>query len=80
MAISDELTELQQNTTALGTIRASMREKLVAKGVDASTHDFADFPSDVESIPSGGGGTKYDGYAFFATQIKLEWRELNGSL
>jgi hypothetical protein len=48
MSIADKLTQL-------GTIRTSMREKLVAKGVDASTHDFADFPSDVESIPSGGG-------------------------
>lgn len=48
MSIADKITQLT-------TIRASMREKLVAKGVDASTHDFADFPNDVESIPSGGG-------------------------
>lgn len=33
-----------------------MREKLVAKGVDASTHNFADFPDDVENISSGGDG------------------------
>lgn len=48
MSIADKITQLT-------TIRASMREKLVAKGVDASTHNFADFPNDVESIPSGGG-------------------------
>lgn len=47
MSIADKITQLT-------TIRASMREKLVAKGVDASTHNFADFPNDVESIPSGG--------------------------
>ena len=46
---------LADKVEQLSTIRASMREKLVAKGVDASTHDFADFPNDVESIPSGGG-------------------------
>lgn len=68
MSIASELTELQQNTTALGTIRTSMREKLVAKGVDASTHDFADFPNDVESIPSGGGGT--DGQFFPMNMIE----------
>ena len=49
MSIADKLTQLDE-------IRSSMRTKLVAKGVDASTHDFADFPNDVESIPSGGGG------------------------
>lgn len=47
MSIADKITQLT-------TIRASMREKLVAKGVDASTHNFADFPNDVENIPSGG--------------------------
>lgn len=47
MSIADKITQLT-------TIRASMREKLVAKGVDASTHNFADFPNDVESISSGG--------------------------
>lgn len=48
MSIADKLTQLDE-------IRSSMRTKLVTKGVDASTHDFANFPSDVESIPSGGG-------------------------
>lgn len=48
MSIADKITRLDD-------IRVSMREKLVAKGVDASTHNFADFPNDVESIPSGGG-------------------------
>lgn len=48
MSIADKLTELAE-------IRADMREKLIAKGVDASTHNFADFPDDVENIPSGGG-------------------------
>lgn len=63
MSIADKLTQLDE-------IRSSMRTKLVAKGVDASTHDFADFPSDVESIPSGGGGA----YTF-----KLEIMELGGN-
>ncbi len=52
MSIADKLTQLT-------TIRTSMREKLVAKGVDASTHNFADFPNDVESIASGSGGFAY---------------------
>ena len=73
MSIADKLTQLDE-------IRSSMRTKLVAKGVDASTHNFADFPSDVESIPSGGGGTKYDGFTFFATQIKLDWGGINGNI
>lgn len=34
----------------------------------------------IENPPSpGGGGTKYDGYTFFVSKIKLEWSELNGS-
>lgn len=48
MSIADKLTQLDD-------IRSSMRTKLVAKGVDASAHNFADFPDDVESIPSRGG-------------------------
>ena len=47
MSIADKLTQLDE-------IRSSMRTKLVANGVDASTHDFADFPNDVESIQTGG--------------------------
>lgn len=46
MSVADKLTQL----TA---IRASMREKLIAKGIDAETHNFADFPQDVEDISSG---------------------------
>lgn len=52
MSVATEIQELTQNTAELDGIRTSMREKLVAKGVDASTHNFADFPNDVESIPS----------------------------
>ncbi len=48
MSIADKLTQLDE-------IRSSMRTKLVAKGVDASTHNFADFPDDIDNIPSGGG-------------------------
>lgn len=55
MSIATEIQELTQNTAELDGIRTSMREKLVAKGIDASTHNFADFPNDVESISSGGG-------------------------
>ena len=55
MSIATEIQELTQNTAELDGIRSSMRTKLVAKGVDASTHNFADFPDDVESIASGGG-------------------------
>ena len=54
MSIADELLELQQNTTALGTARTDIRTALANKGVSASDHDFADFADDVESIPSGG--------------------------
>lgn len=50
MSVATEIQELTQNTAELDGIRTSMREKLVAKGVDASTHNFADFPNDVESI------------------------------
>ena len=53
MSITDKITQLT-------TIRASMREKLVAKGVDASTHNFADFPNDVESISTGGLPSEYE--------------------
>ena len=56
MSIADKITQLDS-------IRSSMRTKLVAKGVtSASNHDFADFPDDVDAIPSGGGGT--DGQFF----------------
>lgn len=53
MSIADKLTQLDG-------IRTSMREKLVAKGVDASTHNFADFPNDVESISTGGLPSEYE--------------------
>lgn len=64
MSIADKITQLT-------TIRASMREKLVAKGVDASTHNFADFPNDVENIPSGGSDGVAIPYDFTAFDISI---------
>lgn len=47
MAIADQIAELT-------TIRGDIRTALVGKGVDASTHNFADFADDIDNIPSGG--------------------------
>ena len=73
MAIADQITELT-------TIRGDIRTALTGKGVSASDHNFADFASDIDAIPSGGGGIKYDGYTFFATKINLDWSDGNGSI
>ena len=48
MSLADKVEQLTD-------IRDNIREKLIAKGVDASAHNFANFPNDVENIPSGGG-------------------------
>ena len=60
MSIADKLTQLDE-------IRSDMREKLVAKGVSASDHNFADFAADIAAIPSGGGT---DGQFFPMNMIK----------
>lgn len=49
MSIADQITELT-------TIRGDIRTALAGKGVSASDHNFADFASDIDAIPSGGGG------------------------
>lgn len=48
MSIATKLAELTQ-------IRTDIRTALTGKGVSASDHDFADFSTDIASIPSGGG-------------------------
>ena len=48
MSIADKITQLT-------TIRGDIRTALAGKGVSASDHDYADFATDISSIPSGGG-------------------------
>ena len=48
MAIADQIAELT-------TIRGDIRTALAGKGVSATDHDYADFATDISSIPSGGG-------------------------
>lgn len=43
MSLADKVEQLTD-------IRDSMREKLVAKGVDASTYNFANFPEGIENM------------------------------
>lgn len=45
-------TDIASDILALTTARNNIRTKLEEKGVDASGHGFADFASDIESIPS----------------------------
>lgn len=45
--------DIASDILALTTARNNIRTKLEEKGVDASGHGFADFASDIESIPSG---------------------------
>ena len=50
MSIADKITQLTN-------IRAAIRTALVNKGISAaSSHNFANFASDIDAIPSGGGG------------------------
>ena len=56
MSIATEIQELTQNTAELDGIRTDIRTALAGKGVSASDHDYADFATDISSIPSGGGG------------------------
>lgn len=50
MSIAAELQELTQNTAELDGIRSDIRNALVEQGIEASTHNFADFAGDVGSI------------------------------
>lgn len=43
-----------EKITQLTTIRSDIRTALTDKGIDASEHNFKDFPNDVESIPNCG--------------------------
>ena len=52
MSIATKLAELTQ-------IRTDIRTALIGKGISASDHDFADFSTDIASIPSGGGGINW---------------------
>lgn len=47
MSIASKIAQLTQ-------IRASIRTALINKGISASTHDFANFASDIDQISSGG--------------------------
>ena len=70
MSIANKLTQL----TA---IRASMREKLIAKGIDAETHDLADFPQDVEDISSGSSDVvTYTNYAEMTAMASYNEEEI----
>ena len=56
MSIATEIQALTENSAELSTCRGDIRTALEGKGVSASTHDFSDFASDIDAIPSGGGG------------------------
>lgn len=47
MSIADKLTELTE-------IRSDIRNALVDNGVEAGTHNFADFAGDIADISGGG--------------------------
>lgn len=55
MSIATEIQTLTENTAELSTCRGDIRTALEGKGVSASDHDFSDFASDIDAIPSGGG-------------------------
>lgn len=46
MSIADKLTQLTN-------IRSNIRQKLTEKGVEASSHNFSDFATDIEAIETG---------------------------
>ena len=60
MSIATEIQTLTENTAELSTCRGNIRTALEGKGVSASDHDFSDFASDIDAIPSGGGGSAAD--------------------
>ena len=64
MSIADKITQLT-------TIRGDIRTALTGKGVSASDHDYADFATDISSIPSGGGGTDGQFFPMNMTQYVL---------
>lgn len=74
MSIATEIQTLTENTAELSTCRGDIRTALEGKGVSANTHDFSDFASDIDAIPSGGGGVRYEGYSFTVAKIKIEVR------
>ena len=65
MSIATKLAELTQ-------IRTDIRTALAGKGISSSTHDFADFATDIGNIPSGGGGLP-------ATYQQVDYIETTGT-
>ena len=59
---NDDESGVNDKLDQLDTIRTSIRSALESKGVSASTHNYENFPDDVDAIQTGGGGT--DGQFF----------------